>query len=80
MMRRAFWFLLGAAVALFTASWFKKKAADLGEKLTPENLARSVVEHGVAVGRRVGEFIGEASRSVRATRERPADPGSPPAA
>jgi hypothetical protein len=77
MMRRLFWFVLGAATALFAASWFKKKAADLGERMTPENLARSVVEHAVSVGRRVGEVSSEAWRSARSSRDGEADPGRP---
>lgn len=65
MIRRLFWFFLGAATALFASSWFKKKAAELGDKLTAENIARSVVEHAVAVGRRFGEVSTDAWRSAR---------------
>lgn len=75
MIRRLFWFFLGALCALFGASWFKKKSAEIGEKMSPENLARSLVEHAVALSKKIAEVSVSAWKSTRGGADA-TDPGS----
>lgn len=68
-MRRLFWFCLGACTALFVTSWTKKKAAEVAEKMTPENVARSVGAHAVSAARRAGEFASQTWKAFRASKD-----------
>lgn len=52
MMKRLFWFLLGAVAGAYGVMWGKKKATEVAESLTPEAIARSLFEAARALVRR----------------------------
>lgn len=53
MLRRLFWFVLGVVAGVYGVTAVKKKAAELGEKLTLAN----AVELLVATAKQIGESI-----------------------
>lgn len=44
MMKRVFWFLLGAVAGAYAVMWGKKKATVVAESLTPEAIARTLFD------------------------------------
>jgi hypothetical protein len=52
MMKRLFWFLLGAFTGAYAVLWGKKKANEVAESLTPEAIARSLFDAARAVVRK----------------------------
>lgn len=52
MMKRLFWFLLGAFTGAYVVLWGKKKANEVAESLTPEAIARSLFDAARAVVRK----------------------------
>ncbi len=52
MMKRLFWFLLGAFAGAYAVLWGKKKANEVAESLTPEAIARSLFDAARAVVRK----------------------------
>lgn len=60
MMKRLFWFLLGAIAGAYAVTMGKKKAAEVAESLTPEAIARSVFDAArAAVRRAIALYKGE---------------------
>lgn len=52
MMKRLFWFLLGAIAGAYAVVFGKKKATEVAESLTPEAIARSLFDAARALIRR----------------------------
>lgn len=52
MMKRLFWFLLGAIAGAYAVVFGKKKATEVAESLTPEAIARSLFDVARALIRR----------------------------
>ncbi len=52
MMKRLFWFLLGAFAGAYAVLWGKKKANEVAESLAPEAIARSLFDAARAVVRK----------------------------
>jgi uncharacterized membrane protein len=52
MMKRLFWFLVGAVAGAYAVLWGKKKATEVAESLTPEAIARSLFDAARALVRR----------------------------
>lgn len=52
MMKRLFWFLLGAVAGAYAILWGKKKATEVAENLTPEVVARSLFDAARSIVRR----------------------------
>jgi hypothetical protein len=50
--KRLFWFLLGAVAGAYAVMWGKKKATVVAESLTPEAIARSLFDAARALVRR----------------------------
>ena len=44
MMKRLFWFLLGAAAGAYAAVWGKRKAVSVAESMTPQAVATAVID------------------------------------
>jgi uncharacterized membrane protein len=60
MMKRLFWFLLGAIAGAYAVLWGKKKATEVAENLTPEAIARSLFDTARALVRRaIAMYKGE---------------------
>ena len=52
MMKRLFWFLVGAVAGAYAVLRGKKKATEVAESLTPEAIARSLFDAARALVRR----------------------------
>lgn len=44
MMKRLFWFLLGAAAGAYAVLWGKRKASEVADSITPQAIANTLVD------------------------------------
>lgn len=44
MMKRLFWFLLGAAAGVWAVLWGKRKASEVADSITPQAIANTLVD------------------------------------
>ena len=44
MMKRLFWFLLGAVAGAYAVLWGKRKASEVADSITPQAIANTLVD------------------------------------
>jgi hypothetical protein len=57
MIRRFFWFLLGAITGITGMSWLKKTMTSLADRMTPANVADAAIHSLTAVVNKVVSLI-----------------------
>lgn len=57
MIRRFFWFLLGAVAGITGMSWLKKTMTSLADRMTPANVADAAIHSLTAVVNKVVSLI-----------------------
>jgi hypothetical protein len=67
MIRRVFWFLLGAVAGITGMSWLKKTMTALADRMTPGNIADAAFHSLTAVLQKAAELIRLAIAKYRAS-------------
>ena len=57
MIRRIFWFVVGAVAGITGMSWLKKTMSSLADRMTPANIAEAAVHSLTAVLNKAIELI-----------------------